>query len=124
MKTMRFVISMLVVSLGLTAVPAFSKDKVADSKAAAKTADTAKKAPAAAVSDADIAAAKAAGKVWVNTGSDNKVFHRADSHWYGKTKQGQFMTEADAIKAGYRATKNEDSSGKAMAPTKAPAAKK
>jgi DNA uptake protein ComE-like DNA-binding protein len=45
------------------------------------------------------------GMVWVNT--DSKVFHKEGSRWYGKTKQGKFMTEADALKAGYQAAKNE-----------------
>ena len=44
-----------------------------------------------------------AGMVWVNLSS--KVFHRAGDEWYGKTKRGEFMTEADALKAGYREAK-------------------
>lgn len=43
------------------------------------------------------------GLVWVNT--DTKVFHRAGSRWYGKTKMGKCMSESDAVKAGYRESK-------------------
>jgi competence protein ComEA len=43
------------------------------------------------------------GMVWVNTGTG--VYHYEGDHWYGNTKQGRFMTEADAIKAGYRGAK-------------------
>jgi DNA uptake protein ComE-like DNA-binding protein len=48
------------------------------------------------------------GMVWVNP--DTKVFHRYGSRWYGKTKTGQYMTEADAMKAGYRESKQAGSS--------------
>ena len=43
------------------------------------------------------------GMVWVNP--DSKVYHKEGSRWYGKTKKGSYMTEAEAIKAGYRAPK-------------------
>jgi hypothetical protein len=54
-------------------------------------------------SAAEIDAAKASGKVWVNT--DSGVYHKG-GQYYGATKQGKFMTEQEAIKGGYRAAKN------------------
>ena len=40
------------------------------------------------------------GQVWVNTKSG--VYWRHGTRYYGKTKQGKFMSEADAVEAGYR----------------------
>lgn len=45
------------------------------------------------------------GMVWVNL--DTKVYHKEGTRWYGKTKNGKFMNESDAIAAGYRASKKE-----------------
>ena len=39
-------------------------------------------------------------KVWVNTASG--VYHCPGSRWYGKTKQGQYMTQAEAQEKRYR----------------------
>jgi hypothetical protein len=61
-----------------------------------------KTAATSAPSDSDIADAKGKGLVWVNTST--KVYHK-DGEFYGKTKHGKFMAEADAQKAGYRAAK-------------------
>jgi competence protein ComEA len=48
-------------------------------------------------------AAPQKGMVWVNL--ETKVYHKEGSRWYGKTVSGKYMTEADAVKAGYRAAK-------------------
>jgi hypothetical protein len=65
---------------------------------------TAKAAPTPAASDPQIASAKASGMVWVNT--DSGVYHKS-GRWYGKTKTGKFMSEADAKAAGYKASEKD-----------------
>src|SRR5256714_10977047 len=46
------------------------------------------------------------GMVWVN--SESHIYHKEGSRFYGKTKQGKYMSEADAIKEGDRASKTND----------------
>jgi hypothetical protein len=71
---------------------------------APKTAKSKTPTPTANASDSDISSAKSTGKVWVNT--DTGVYHKS-GRWYGKTKQGKFMSEDDAKKAGYHEAKAE-----------------
>ena len=74
-----------------TPAPAASKTPPAATNSSAKPAASQQTPPA-----------NSNGMVWVNT--DSGVYHKPGSRYYGKTKQGKYMTEADAIKAGYRAS--------------------
>jgi hypothetical protein len=69
-----------------------------------QTSSTSQSTKSTALSSADIAAAKASGKVWVNLGTG--VYHTG-GRWYGKTKNGKFMTVDEAKKAGYKAAKRD-----------------
>ncbi len=48
------------------------------------------------------------GKVWVNT--DSNVYHCPGTRYYGKTKAGKYMTEAQAKAAGAKIAKGENCS--------------
>lgn len=78
------------------AVPAATAPAAAPVKAA-------KAAPKGATAS-EIDDAKAKGLVWVNT--DSKVYHKG-GRYFGKTKEGKFMTEAEAKKAGFTGAKAE-----------------
>ena len=39
--------------------------------------------------------------MWVNT--ETNVYHKEGSRFYGKTKKGKYVSEAEAIKEGARA---------------------
>ncbi len=96
-------------SLGAANLSAQAGGAAAQAGAAATQATGAVKTTAAKVkapatpppSASDIADAKTKGLVWVNL--NTKVYHKSDAPTYGTTKHGQFMTEADAQKAGYKA---------------------
>ncbi len=82
---------------GAEAAPA-AKPKAAEGGAEA--------APAAKPAPEKVAAAGGGpDKVWVNT--ESKVYHCSGDRWYGKTKQGEYMTEAEATAKGFRADHNK-----------------
>jgi hypothetical protein len=97
MKKLRLVLA-LATMLGGSA--ASNAPLFAQAPGTSKSAKPAKASATTAPTAAEIADAKSKGMVWVNTSS--KIYHK-DGKYFGNTKSGKFMTEADAQKAGYRA---------------------
>src|SRR2546428_1668890 len=73
------------------------KTSVSPSASAAPAAET--------TARATLAPGGGQGLVWVNT--ETHVYHKEGSRFYGKTKKGKYVSEADAIKEGDRSAKNE-----------------
>jgi hypothetical protein len=84
-------------------MPASAPGASTPAPAPAKT-SASKPAPTGAASDPEVASAKSSRKVWVNL--DSGIYHKG-GQFYGKTKNGKFMTEAEAKSAGYRESQKD-----------------
>lgn len=83
------------------AAPAASPAKAATAQTSATTAT---KSHSSSASTVQAQTPPSPGMVWLNTKSG--VYHKSGSKWYGKTKEGKWLTEADAQKGGYKAAKD------------------
>jgi hypothetical protein len=79
------------------------KPKTSASPAAAVAPAATNTSAAARVAQATPATGGGHGLVWVNT--ESHIYHKEGSRFYGKTKKGKYVSEADAIKEGDKASK-------------------
>ena len=101
-------LSLLFVAASLISLPLFAQTSAPSSapaavpvtKAPAVVTPAVKPAAPATVANPAAANAGGVGKVWVN----GKVYHCMGTKHYGKTKQGSFMTEAEAKAQGAHAS--------------------
>jgi hypothetical protein len=85
-------------------MPASPTASAPTASAPAPTKKASKPAPSGEASDPEVASAKSSGKVWVNL--DSRIYHKG-GQFYGKTKNGKFMTESEAKAAGYRESQKD-----------------
>jgi hypothetical protein len=81
----------------------FFKPKTSASPAATVAPAATSTSAAAGPAQATPAAGGGRGLVWVNT--ESHIYHKEGSRFYGKTKKGKYVSEADAVKEGDKASK-------------------
>ncbi|HVS76382.1 MAG TPA: hypothetical protein VHE11_05565 [Steroidobacteraceae bacterium] len=83
-----------------------SDTRMAEAAGAAASTSSSRSAPGRVTSSrAEAAGGMHGGEVWVNT--ESMVYHCPGDHWYGNTKSGRYMTEAQARAQGARPSRGK-----------------
>lgn len=102
-STVKKIAPLVMVSGGGAAAANTKASTPASQPSPAATSQPTTKSPAKTVSNPASQGSPGPGMVWVNL--DSKVYHLEGDRYYGKTKNGKYMTLEDAKKGGYREAK-------------------